>query len=130
MFKSQNSEEGFKKIETIIGPSVKVQGDFNSQGNIIVEGIVEGNLKTKGNLRIGAQAKITADVEAKEAKISGEIHGNVKIKGYLELSATAKITGDIETESLSVERGAIINGKCTMAAEEKNKAHEIEKKEN
>ena len=129
MFKNQSNEEGFKKIETIIGPSVKVQGDFNSQGNIIVEGIVEGNLKTKGNLRIGAQAKITADVEAKEAKISGKINGNVKIKGYLELSATAKITGDIETESLSVERGAIINGKCAMATEEKGKSHETEKQE-
>jgi len=129
MFKSQNSEEGFKKIETIIGPSVKVKGDFNSHGNIIVEGIVEGTLKTKGNLRVGSQAKITADVEAKEAKISGEVTGNLKIKGYLELSATAKVTGDIEAVSMSIERGAILNGKCAMPAEEKGKHHEAEKQE-
>ncbi|MCK4553681.1 polymer-forming cytoskeletal protein [Candidatus Parcubacteria bacterium] len=127
MFKKHDQRENFKKVETIIGSSVKVKGDFNSQGNIIIEGIVQGNLKTKGNLLVGDKAKITADIEAKEAKISGEIKGNVKIKEYLELTATAKIFGDVEASSLSVERGAILNGKCTMIGEEKA-GHGIEEK--
>ncbi|MCK4554658.1 polymer-forming cytoskeletal protein [Candidatus Parcubacteria bacterium] len=129
MFKKHDQGENFKKVETIIGPSVKVKGDFNSQGNIIVEGIVQGNLKTKGSLLIGNKAKITADVEAKEAKIGGEVKGNVKIKGYLELTATAKIFGDVEADSLSVERGAILNGKCTMVGEERGAGHNVEKVE-
>ena len=119
MFKKQNYEENFKKVETIIGPSVKVKGDFSGQGNIIVEGIVIGNLKTKGRLLVGDKAKITANIEAGEAKISGEIKGNVKIKNYLELTSTAKILGDVETPILSMERGAILNGKCAMITQEK-----------
>ncbi len=130
MFKKHDQGESFKKVETIIGASVKVKGDFNSQGNIVVEGIVQGNLKTKGSLLVGDKAKITANVEAKEAKIGGEIKGNVKIKDYLELTATAKIFGDVEASSLSVERGAILNGKCTMVSEEKNVGHNVEKIEN
>ncbi len=128
MFKKHDQGENFKKVETIIGPSVKVKGDFNSQGNIIVEGVVQGNLKTKGSLRVGNKAKITADVEAKEAKIGGEVKGNVKIQGYLELIATAKVFGDVEADSLSIERGAILNGKCTMISEEKA-GHGTEEKE-
>ncbi|MCG2698371.1 polymer-forming cytoskeletal protein, partial [Candidatus Parcubacteria bacterium] len=62
-------------------------------------------------------------------KISGEVTGNLKIKGYLELSATAKVTGDIEAVSMSIERGAILNGKCAMSAEGKGSAQETEKKE-
>lgn len=116
MFNKQNQEEVANEFETIIGPSVKVKGDFNGQGNIIVEGVVEGNLKTNGNLEVGKTAKITANVEAKEAKIGGQISGNVKIKGFLEITATARIFGDIETSSLSIERGAILNGKCVMTA--------------
>lgn len=127
MFKSQE-EESFKKVETIIGPSVKVKGDFNSQGNIVVEGIVEGSLKTKGSLRIGDKAKVTAEIEAGDAKISGHINGNVKIKGYLEIMAAAKISGDVEASILSIERGAILNGKCTMATEGKRTDADIEKK--
>ncbi len=116
MFNKQNQEEGFSEFETVIGPSVKVKGDFNCQGNIIVEGTVEGNLKTNGNLEVGDKAKITANVEAKEAKIGGEIAGNVKIKGFLNITGTAKIFGDVEAGVLSIERGAIFNGKCAMTS--------------
>jgi len=123
MFNKQDQGEIFNEFETVIGPSVKVKGDFNGQGNIIVEGIVEGNLKTNGNLEVGKTAKITANVEAKAAKIGGQIVGNVKVRGFLEITATAKISGDIEASSLSIERGAIFNGKCIMniGAEEINK---------
>ncbi|MEI6597158.1 MAG: polymer-forming cytoskeletal protein [bacterium] len=115
MFNKQNQGEVGNDFETVIGPSVKVKGDFNGQGNIIVEGTVDGSLKTNGNLEVGKTAKITANVEAKEAKIGGQVSGNVKIKGFLEITATAKIFGDIETSGLSIERGAIFNGKCIMA---------------
>jgi len=115
MFNKQNQGEVGNDFETVIGPSVKVKGDFNGQGNIIVEGTVDGSLKTNGNLEVGKTAKITANVEAKEAKIGGQVSGNVKIKGFLEITATAKIFGDIETSGLSIERGAIFNGKFIMA---------------
>ena len=114
---NKRGEENFKEAETIIGQSVRVKGDFNGNGDIIVEGIVNGSLKTRGKLRVGDSAKITASVEAKEAKIGGEIRGNVKIKNYLELTANAKILGDIEASILSIEKGALVNGKCTMTHE-------------
>lgn len=108
---------GGREIETVIGPSVKVEGNFRGQGNVIVEGIVHGSLKTDKDLTVGSGAKISANVIAANAKISGEVKGSVKIKGKLELTETAKIFGDIETEVLSVTPGAILNGKCTMVKE-------------
>lgn len=117
MFNKQSQQAGgtaSNEFETIIGPSVKVKGDFNAQGNVIVEGMVEGSIKTIGNLEVGEKAKINANVDAREAKIGGEIRGNLKIKGFLDITATAKIFGDLEAASLCIERGAIINGKCAM----------------
>jgi cytoskeletal protein CcmA (bactofilin family) len=114
-----------KEIETVIGPSVKVKGNFSSQGNIVIEGLVEGSIKTGGNLLVENSAKILASVEAKEAKIAGEIKGNIKIKGYLEISSTGKIFGDIECSLLSVEQGAIIEGRISMIiGEQKGKKEE------
>lgn len=114
MFNKSSQGGASNEFETVIGPSVKVKGDFNAQGNVIVEGIVDGNIKTAGSLEVGAKAKVTANVEAREAKIGGQITGNVKVKGFLEITATAKILGDIEAGNLSIERGAVFNGKCVM----------------
>ena len=43
--KPSQGGQDLNKFETIIGPSVKVKGDFNAQGNVIVEGTVDGSLK-------------------------------------------------------------------------------------
>jgi len=115
MFKPEANN---KEVETIIGPTVKVDGNFVGQGNVVVEGIVKGSLKTKKNLKVGTGAQIMANVVASNALVAGEIKGNIKINESLDVKSTAKILGDIETKSLSVEKGAIINGKCSMLAEE------------
>ncbi|OGF28282.1 hypothetical protein A2477_02375 [Candidatus Falkowbacteria bacterium RIFOXYC2_FULL_47_12] len=113
MFK-KNEVADFGNAETIIGPSVKVEGNFVGQGNIVVEGIVKGSVKTNGNLSIGGKAKITAAVEAANAIISGEVRGNVTVSGDLELTESARITGDVAAKTLSIARGAALNGNCTM----------------
>jgi|WetSurMetagenome_2_1015567.scaffolds.fasta_scaffold00849_7 cytoskeletal protein CcmA (bactofilin family) len=114
MFNKQEEKENFKDAETIIGPSVMVKGNFNSTGNIVIEGVLKGGVKTAGNVYIGDKANITADIEAKSARIGGEVRGNMRIEGSLQIVSSAKIFGDIECESLSMETGATINGKITM----------------
>ncbi|MEK9165831.1 MAG: polymer-forming cytoskeletal protein [Patescibacteria group bacterium] len=102
------------EIETIIGPSVKIEGEFSSNGNIMIAGVVSGKLSTTQNLRVEEQAKISADIKANEAVIAGEVNGNIKITGHLEILSTAKINGDIQAGSIAMEQGAILNGTCTM----------------
>lgn len=114
MFKKDLKPESFKDVETIIGESIKVKGNFNGNGNIIIDGFLEGSLKTKGNVFIGPKAKINGSVEAQEIIINGEISGNLVTKDYLSIGETAKITGDIECARISIDTGAIINGKCQM----------------
>jgi len=101
--------------ETVVGPSVKIQGDLNSEGNIKIEGQVSGKVKTSQSVFVIPGAKIAADVLAGNAVIGGEIQGNLKIGGHLILQSTAKILGDISCQILRVEDGAQFSGKCTMA---------------
>jgi len=129
MFKEDKNRQT-SSVETIIGPSVKVEGDFVGQGDIIVQGIVLGNLKTKGHLEVGQDARITADVEAGSAHIAGEISGNILVKESLELEAAARIKGDIITGSLSVEKGAQLNGKISMDKSQLEKPKEVTEKLN
>lgn len=103
--------------ETVIAASVKLEGDFQSQGNVLIEGVVEGTLHTDADLRVGERATITADVTAANAVIAGEIHGNLVVTDRLELEATARIFGDVRTKVLAVASGAMMNGKLTMGVE-------------
>lgn len=101
-------------VETIVGPSVEVEGDFNSKGNMVVQGTVAGNVRTEKNLRVERGARILANVFAQNAKISGEIRGNIKASDTLELTPTAVVVGDVEASTLIVAAGAILHGKCMM----------------
>jgi len=102
------------EVETVVGPSVNVEGDFASEGNIIVKGTVSGSVHTSKFLSVELGAKIMANVRAASAKIAGEVKGNLKIKESIELTSTAKVLGDIEVKVLSVEPGALLFGKVTM----------------
>jgi len=114
----ERGEDVSGEMETIIGPSVKVEGNFKSGGNITVNGAVQGSIKTSRDLKVGKSAKIKAEVAANNLFLNGEIRGNVSIKEKAQLSSSSKILGNIETKTLSVEEGAVINGKCTMLQEQ------------
>ena len=103
-----------QQAETVVGPSVKIQGDLNSEGNIRIEGQVSGKVKTSQSVYVNPGAKITADVSAGNAIIGGEIQGNLKISGQLIMQPTAKILGDVSCQILRVEDGAVFSGKCIM----------------
>lgn len=122
MFSKENKLEKFKDAETIIGASIKVKGNFQGQGNIIVEGSLDGSLKTDANIFIGDQAKIVANIEAKDIVINGEVRGNIKAKNYLAIGGTAKIFGDVQYGELSIDRGGAVNGQLLLLSEEGRRA--------
>ncbi|MBD3310949.1 MAG: hypothetical protein GF349_00440 [Candidatus Magasanikbacteria bacterium] len=102
------------KIETVVGPSVTVEGDFASEGDIVVKGTVSGNVKTSQLLTVEEGAKIFANVKAGSAIVAGAIKGNVKVAETLELTSSAQVGGDIDCKTLIVAGGALLRGKITM----------------
>lgn len=109
-------------VETIVGPSVNVEGDLSSSGNIVIKGMVTGSVNTTKLLTVEKGAKIVANVKAGSAVVAGEIKGNVKIKESLELTATSKVLGDMSVKTLTVEPGAMIYGKVTMPGVDTNES--------
>lgn len=119
MFKKTVKPEGdvpFDEVETIIGPSVKIEGEFQSSGNVMVAGVFIGKLITTQNVRIEASAQIQGDITAREAIIAGTVQGNLTVAEHLSLLSSAKITGDITAGSIAVLQGAQMNGKCAMVS--------------
>ena len=113
---AENQKED--NVDTVVGPSVSVEGDFSSAGNIVVKGSVSGSVHTSRHLLVEEGAKILANVQAGSATISGLVRGNVRVSDSLVLTSTAKILGDINAEVLQVDAGAILIGKVSMRADE------------
>ncbi|OGY45888.1 MAG: hypothetical protein A3A24_00350 [Candidatus Buchananbacteria bacterium RIFCSPLOWO2_01_FULL_46_12] len=118
------------EVETIIGPSVHVEGDFVGNGDVVIEGTVSGKLRTEKNLRIGETAKIFANISAANILVAGEVQGNIKAKESLELTSSAKVFGDIKTNIVTIASGAIFHGRCQAGEEKKSRLEKIDDKEN
>lgn len=101
-------------VETVVGPSVHVEGDFASEGNILVKGMVSGSVKTSKLLTAEPGSKISANVRAGSAIISGMVKGNVRVDDRLEITSSAQIVGDVDCKVLVVEAGAKLLGKVSM----------------
>ncbi len=103
-----------RTASTIIAKGVKVDGDFASEGDVVIDGEVKGNLSATGQISIGPDAIIRADVKAGNAVVSGTIEGNLTVEKRLDLKATARVKGDLVAEALAVESGARIDGKLVI----------------
>jgi len=111
--------------ETVIAHGVRLDGDMSAEGDLVIEGEVHGTVKTVGDLRVGENAFVEADVEAANATIAGEIRGNILIHGKLELFPSSKLTGDVTTDVLAIGPGSQVNGSITMGAPEKSRGKKV-----
>ncbi len=96
--------------------NTKIVGDIESQTNMRVDGKIKGTLKIKGKLVLGTNGLIEGEIHCDSAEIEGTINGNIQVSGLLSLKASSRIQGDITSQKLSMEAGALHNGKTSMGA--------------
>lgn len=118
MAKSNYEQEGNNSIN-IISNRTTIKGDVISEGDLRIDGVVEGSLSIKGKLVIGNSGKIKGNITCQNADISGKVEGNIEVKELLLLQNNSCINGDISIGKLSIEPGAIFTGKCSMVSAQK-----------
>ncbi len=111
----------------VISKETQIKGDIVAQGNIRIEGAVEGAVKSKSKIVIGESALIKGNLSSAEAEISGKVDGQVICSDVLYLKKTALVLGDIVTNKLVVENGATFNGRCQMGSEQVGKVEKPQK---
>lgn len=108
------SEGQIKSVPSIISVDLSVHGNLSSNGEIQVDGTVEGDISCKA-LIVGTKGSVSGEVKAQTVRIHGSIKGQVKAKSVF-LASTAQMSGDIEHESLAIEPGAFMEGHCKRIA--------------
>jgi cytoskeletal protein CcmA (bactofilin family) len=100
----------------LIGTGTTIKGEVLCDSDIRIDGILNGNLTTKGKVIIGPTGSVMGEINCKNSDISGKLEGKIKVSELLSLKATAKIAGDIVTNKLSIEPNAVFTGTCNMGA--------------
>ena len=103
------------KPETIIGTNTSFVGTLKSDGNIRIDGSVEGDIELLGNLIIGETGRVIATVKAQNVHVSGAVKGEITAVEQLEISPTGKVWGDITTAALHIEPGGLFRGQSAMS---------------
>lgn len=105
-----------KSVPSIISIDLSVTGNLSSDGEIQVDGMVDGDISCKA-LIVGTKGSVSGGVTAQTVRIHGSIKGPVRAKSVF-LATTAHMSGDIEHESLAIEPGAFLEGHCKRIAAE------------
>ncbi|SFS39840.1 bactofilin family protein [Lutibacter maritimus] len=129
MLSKKKQNEPIVSEINVIGKNTTIIGDIISEGDFRIEGKVEGTVKTKGKVVVGASGKIKGKIECAEADIEGSFSGELFASNLLTLKTTALITGNVVISKLAVEPGAEFNATCTMKNSVKELNNEQAKKE-
>lgn len=102
------------KPETTIGINTRVVGTLTSDGNVRIEGSMEGDIEIIGNLIVGESGRVVATIKAQSVHVSGAVKGEIITTESLEISPTGKVWGDITTPALHIEPGGLFRGQSAM----------------
>lgn len=114
----KKSTTDFVTSSNLVALETIIIGDISTEGNIRVEGKVDGSLISRNKIVIGDSAHVTGNIQGLEAEVSGHIDGEIRCRGTLYLKKTAYINGDISAAKLIIENGAVFNGKCNMSGQD------------
>src|SRR3970040_2689068 len=98
---------------SIISADLRIVGDLSSDGEIQVDGAIDGDIRTK-SLLIGETAHIKGEIVAESVHVHGTVNGQIKSTA-VNLAKTAHVVGDILHEDLALETGPLLDGPCTRA---------------
>lgn len=106
-----------------IGKSVQIRGELQGSEDLMVDGMVEGTIALQeSRLTLGPNAKVKANVSARDIVVMGSIQGNLQASGRIELRSGCQVVGDLRSARLSIEENASFSGKVDLLTAEKPSA--------
>jgi cytoskeletal protein CcmA (bactofilin family) len=93
---------------SIISADVKMTGSITSQGELDINGVIEGDVKASA-LTIGETGAVKGECVAESVVVRGTVEGRIRGR-KVQLCTGAKVRGDIYHASLAIEPNALFEG--------------------
>jgi cytoskeletal protein CcmA (bactofilin family) len=96
--------------QSIISRDLKIKGDLICNGDIQIDGTIEGDVVSR-SITVGEGADVRGAISGEAVRICGSVNGQIK-GTTVTLAKTAKVIGDVMHQTLSIEPGAFFEGQC------------------
>lgn len=115
MFKKRPMESPPGKVNTVIGKDTCFKGSIKTNGLIRIDGEMEGDIITQGDVVIGESGKVQIELKARHVAIAGRFEGSLEADSKLEIKSSGIVIGSIKTNGLLVDDGAVFSGNMEMS---------------
>jgi cytoskeletal protein CcmA (bactofilin family) len=111
-----------------LNAGLRIKGEISGDEDFHVDGNIEGSIQLEGQkLTVGTNAKVTADIVAREVVVYGSVKGNVRARDRVEIKKDGSVVGDITTARILIEDGAYFKGLIEIDTKASEAGPEIEK---
>lgn len=100
----------------VLGPHDSLVGTLKVDGDVRIDGSLEGEVAASGEVTVGSTGSARAKVEARDIVIGGNVEGSVVARDLVSIGETAVVSGDVQTSRLRVDEGASVNATIAMNA--------------
>lgn len=102
--------------KNILSSDVEIVGNLKFSHDLIIDGKIEGEVVSDGNLTVGENAHVRGEIKTKSVTVFGQVDGNITVSDRCELKSNAKLCGDIAAGTLAIEEGAMFMGASRVGA--------------
>lgn len=106
--KRQGSNGQIAMPLSVIGADVRIVGDIITQGEMQIDGQIEGDI-TCARLVVGEGARITGAIIADTVRIHGHVNGTI-VADAVKIAKTAEVVGDVTHDTMEMEAGGHVEG--------------------
>jgi cytoskeletal protein CcmA (bactofilin family) len=99
---------------TVIASDTRFKGTITCRDQILVAGVVEGDIDCGGIVWVAKKGKIYANVYARKVIIEGEINGNIESAEYVEVKSEGRLIGNLKAAKIRMAPGCYFDGEVTM----------------
>ena len=97
-----------------LSQDVEIRGSITFAQQLTIEGKVEGDVVSAGDLTIGEGALVKGEIKTRSVVICGTVEGNVTVQERCQARSTAVIHGDITAGTFAADAGASFMGRSRV----------------
>ncbi|MBI4124460.1 MAG: polymer-forming cytoskeletal protein [Deltaproteobacteria bacterium] len=102
------------QVNGLLDRGCSFEGKIAFDGTVQINGDFTGEISSEGTLVVGQEARVSGKVRVDTLICYGTVDGNVEAKSKIEIHLPSVVTADIATKSLSIDEGALFQGRCDM----------------
>ena len=99
---------------SLIGKDVTIEGKLSIKQSIRIDGRIKGEVDATDTVTVGGNGDIEGNIKAKNVVIGGKVNGSLNVTGKVTLETSAELRGDLSASRLTIEEGAVFNGRSSM----------------